>query len=105
MDQTHREAPCQSKPNLGEAMFGADSLQTLNVEVEDIDRRIMSASQIADFLQLDAKIEPRERLKKCYVFADEVPLHLGKCKVPEVNTLLFRLMGNIPTIISELLWA
>ena len=61
LNQTKRNTP---KP-LGVAMYGVSSLQSLDVQVEPINRLHMASSEISDFLELDTKLSFAERKKKC----------------------------------------
>ena len=85
---------------LGKAMYGENSTQ-LAKPVEGL-RSKMDSDEIAEFLNLDNKVSPASRKKKCFLFADQLPGHRNQCKVAEVNTLLFRLAGNSSNFIGYL---
>ena len=85
---------------LGKATYGENSIQL--AKSDEGSRSEMDSDEIAEFLNLDNKVSPASRKKKCFVFADHLPGHRNQCKVAEVNTLLFRLAGNSSNFIGYL---
>ena len=101
-DQSLRRTTRLHGGELGEAMFGTNSLQDVAVEIETIERCGMTAEDITSYLQLDTKLQEKENRKKCYGFSDAIPDHISKCKINDINTILFRIMGDQESIISDL---